>query len=275
MKQNGGLAVLLVLAVGLLAAATAFADDAPAPLTRAHAHNDYEHPRPLLDALDCGFCSVEADVYLVDGRLLVAHDRNQTSPERTLEALYLEPLRERARQNRGRIYPRGPACLLFIDFKTEAEDTYAALNRLLETYADLVTKFDGAQVITNAVTVIISGNRPRATLARQISRRAACDGRVDDLTSGASATLVPVISEQWGKFFQWRGNEPMPAGERMQLEEFVAKAHQQGRWVRFWGAPDRPEVWRVLYDAGVDLINTDRLEGLRDFLRSQMSGVAR
>jgi hypothetical protein len=29
-------------------------------LTRAHAHNDYHHPRPLLDALDHGFCSVEA-----------------------------------------------------------------------------------------------------------------------------------------------------------------------------------------------------------------------
>ena len=46
----------------------------PLPLGRAHAHNDYEHTRPLLDALDCGFGSIEADVHLVDGRLLVAHD---------------------------------------------------------------------------------------------------------------------------------------------------------------------------------------------------------
>lgn len=39
------------------------------PLPRAHAHNDYEHARPLLDALDHGFTSVEADVWLVDGEL--------------------------------------------------------------------------------------------------------------------------------------------------------------------------------------------------------------
>ncbi len=269
MKRNVGLPLLRVLAVGLLAAVTAFAGDAPAPLTRAHAHNDYEHARPLLDALDCGFCSFEADVHLVDGRLLVAHDRNRTSPDRTLEALYLEPLRQRARQHGGRIYPQGPACLLFVDLKTEAEGTYAALDKLLEQYADLVTRFDRTRVTTNAVTVILSGNRPRAALEGQASRRAACDGRVDDLTSGASAALVPVISEQWGKFFQWRGNGPMPDAERAHLLEFVAKAHQQGRRVRFWGAPDRPEVWRVLHDAGVDLINTDRLEGLRDFLRAQ------
>ena len=43
----------------------------PTPLIHAHAHDDYEHTRPLLDALDHGFCSVEADIYLVDGKLLV------------------------------------------------------------------------------------------------------------------------------------------------------------------------------------------------------------
>src|SRR5262245_17162471 len=58
------------------------------PQTRLHAHNDYEHPRPLLDALDHGFCSIEADIFLVDGQLLVAHDRTSLSPERTLEKLY-------------------------------------------------------------------------------------------------------------------------------------------------------------------------------------------
>ena len=35
----------------------------PVPLIHAHAHNDYQHKRPLLDALDHDFCSVEADVY--------------------------------------------------------------------------------------------------------------------------------------------------------------------------------------------------------------------
>jgi putative flavoprotein involved in K+ transport len=42
------------------------------PLPNAHSHNDYLRPRPLLDALDQGFCGVEADVFLVDGDLLVA-----------------------------------------------------------------------------------------------------------------------------------------------------------------------------------------------------------
>ncbi|HEY3560402.1 MAG TPA: glycerophosphodiester phosphodiesterase family protein, partial [Kribbella sp.] len=45
--------------------------EAPAlrALPSAHAHNDYDHRRPLQDALDRGFNSVEADVWLVDGEL--------------------------------------------------------------------------------------------------------------------------------------------------------------------------------------------------------------
>jgi hypothetical protein len=45
-----------------------------APLTSAHAHNDYEHSRPLLDALDNGFCSVEADIWLTNGVDIVGTD---------------------------------------------------------------------------------------------------------------------------------------------------------------------------------------------------------
>src|SRR5438128_3828966 len=99
----------------------------PIPLLHAHAHNDYEHARPLFEALDHGFCSVEADIYLVDGQLLVAHDREKVSPDRTLQTLYLEPLRARARRNAGRIFPNGPDVTLLIDVKADGEATYAAL----------------------------------------------------------------------------------------------------------------------------------------------------
>lgn len=64
-----------------------------APLLRAHSHNDYEHEHPLADALAHGFWSVEADIWLRDGALLVAHDFSDLSTNRTLQKLYLDPLR--------------------------------------------------------------------------------------------------------------------------------------------------------------------------------------
>jgi hypothetical protein len=78
---------------------------------------------PLLDALEQGFCSVEADIYLVNGALLVAHDRDKVKPDRTLLSLYLDPLRKRVRENGGKVYRNGRSSFLLIDVKSDAEAT--------------------------------------------------------------------------------------------------------------------------------------------------------
>ena len=41
-----------------------------------HSHNDYERKVPLYNTLQAGYTSVEADVWLHDGDLLVGHTGN-------------------------------------------------------------------------------------------------------------------------------------------------------------------------------------------------------
>ena len=71
--------------------------------------------------------------------LLVAHDLEEVDPSRTLEELYLRPLRERVDANGGSVHPGAPPFLLLIDVKSGAEPTYARLHPLLRRYADLFT----------------------------------------------------------------------------------------------------------------------------------------
>jgi glycerophosphoryl diester phosphodiesterase len=249
----------------LLACFCTSAQDLPTPLLHAHAHNDYEHTRPLFDALDQGFCSVEADIYLVDGKLLVAHQRSQVKPERTLQALYLDPLRERVKKNHGRVYPNGPECTLLIDLKTDWHQIYPVLRDVLKDYSDILSSFRGETKQTNALTAIITGTRSLEMFDGETVRYAAYDGLLSDLDSNASANLIPWISASWPPTFQWRGNGEFPPEQKQHLKEILAKAHQHGRKVRFWGAPDKPPFWRELLANGVDLINTDDLAGLRKF----------
>ena len=253
--------------IGGLAIATAVGQTAQ-PLPQAHAHNDYLHERPLMDALDHGFCSVEADVYLVDGQLLVAHEAKELKPERSLQKLYLEPLKARIAQHGGRVYPGGPALGLLIDIKSEPEATYLALHDVLAQYADMLTTVDNGQVKPGAVNVVISGNRPQKRIAAQTKRYCGIDGRVSDLDSDQPAHLLPMISDNWTLQFKWRGVGAMPAKERQRLEDIVQRAHAKGRVVRFWATPDKESLWRVLVEAKVDLINTDDLAGLEKFLRN-------
>ncbi len=254
----------------LLCCASAQPAPQPIPLTRVHAHNDYEHKRPLLDALDHGFCSVEADVHLVGGQLLVAHDRDEVKPGRTLQALYLDPLRERVKKNGGHVFPGGPEFTLLVEIKGDWHTTYPVLRDLLKQYAEMLTTFRSGKKETGAIIVIITGHRSKEMVAGESVRYAALDGDLADLDSDAPADLIPWISTDWGRTLKWRGKGPMPDAEKLKLKEIVAKAHQQGRRVRFWGAPDRPAFWRELLADDVDLINTDDLEGAQKFLLEQM-----
>ncbi len=237
------------------------------PLSQAHAHNDYLHARPLFDAIDHGFNSVEADIYLVDGKLLVAHTARELKPERTLETLYLEPLRQRILANSGAVHRNAAAFHLLIDIKSEAEATYAALDHLLAKFADIISVIRDGQRDSKAVNVVISGNRPSATLEKQAVRYAGLDGRFGDLDSKASPELVPLISDNWTVHFKWRGQGAMSDAERQKLDDAVAKAHSHGRKIRFWATPDNQPMWEALRAGGVDMINTDDLAGLEQFLR--------
>ncbi len=266
MNRNRIARFVSLLVVGAVLPGLAAAAE-PTPLFRAHAHNDYEHARPLQDALDRGFCSIEADVHLVGGKLLVAHDLKDVKPERTLEALYLEPLRERVRQNGGRVFRGGPAVTLLVDVKSAAAPTYAVLHATLATYADLLTTFRDGREVPGAVTVIVSGSRARQEMVAQPMRYAALDGRREDLDPAVPATLVPLVSMNWDSVFNWKWTGDMPEPIQLALKEWVERAHAQGRRVRFWNTPDRPATWAALHAAGVDLIGTDDLAGLEGFLR--------
>ncbi len=242
------------------------------PLRQAHSHNDYLHQRPLLDALEQGFCSVEADIWLVDGKLLVAHDRQDIRPDRTLQKLYLDPLAERVKRNGGRVFAGGPDFTLLIDVKSEATNTYKALRLVLEQYASMLTRFQTQKTEANAVTVIISGNRARTLMRSENSRLAAYDGRLPDLDSSDSSHLIPLASDNWALHFKWRAKPEegsLPESERARLKELVTRAHLQGRRIRLWGTPDAPAMWKELRAAGVDLINTDKLAELGSFLSDQ------
>ena len=93
----------------------------------------------------------------------------------------------------------------------------------------------------------------------------------EDLESDAPASLIPVISDNWTKHFSFNGTGSMSAKERQKLKKIVETAHKKGQRVRFWATPDKPSparqtLWRELLSNGVDLLNTDDLRGLQQFL---------
>ena len=257
---------LCALCFSALAIAAEGADSKPPKaLPGAHAHNDYYHKRPLWDALERGFASIEADVFLVDGRLLVGHYRHELRPERTLESLYLEPLRKHVQAHGGRVFAGGERLTLLVDFKTQGLAAYAVLNELLGNYEELVSTAND-EADAGPVQVVVTGDRPMEAIRHDAKRRLVLDGRLGDLELDLPVDVMPLVSESWTSHFTWRGQGKMPDAERQRLREMVARVHEAGHALRFWATPDDPAMWKELQAAGVDLIGADDLEALREFL---------
>ncbi|MBN8678126.1 MAG: phosphatidylinositol-specific phospholipase C/glycerophosphodiester phosphodiesterase family protein [Chitinophagales bacterium] len=237
------------------------------PLSQAHAHNDYEHGRPLLDALDQGFAEVEADVFLIDGDLYVSHVMPLWKDStRTLQSLYLDPLKWRIEANGGRVFPADTGFFYFmIDIKTEPDTTYKVIQKQLMNYAAMISLVrDSLDEPHKPVKVFLSGNRPRLELLlAQTPQHAALDGRMDDLGKAIPPALMPVVSAPYKEVLRWNGRGKPDERDLQCLHYLVQDAHAEGKKVRLWGIPDKPRVWAFLLSQGVDLINIDKLEEFR------------
>jgi hypothetical protein len=223
----------------------------------AHSHNDYEQWRPLQDALSARFDSVEADVWLKDDVVRVSHLGWTFTG--TLKELYLDPL-EKITAARGSVHGDGKPFFLWIDIKSRGLAIARALAETLRGY----------RFTERGVTVVLTGN-PEAKIALAAAFPAAeHDGwRVEDSDPPASNTRWKWYSLNWFSVMRWAGEGEIATEERDRLVRLVRTIHGKGRRLRFWGAPERPEIWRLSEEAGVDLIGTDDIRGLsRYFGRS-------
>lgn len=240
------------------------------PYYNAFSHNDYMRQHPLTDALDAGFNCVEADCYLVDGRFVVAHDLpDDTTRYRYLEELYLQPLFDRIEANGGKVYPGAEKPFyLMIDIKRDGDNFYTALRPLLEANTDKFCSVDTAGNFTEGpILLFFSGARPMETLPAQTSTRYAfLDGNFEELGSDIPASLMPVVSDDYRDYLHWNGFGTMTDSDLAVMRDLIAKAHAEGKMIRFWGAPDTEPWARLQLAEGVDIVGVDNLAALSGIL---------
>jgi Glycerophosphoryl diester phosphodiesterase family len=247
------------------------------PLANGFAHNDYRHKHPLYDALDNGFTNIEADIFLEDSTLVVAHVFPFFRHGKTLEKLYFKPLFEQVARNNGKVYPNyNKPVILMIDIKTGANNTYRALEKLLQKYSPMLTSYDSGKVVYRAVTVVLSGHKPYKLLENEQTRLAFID---EDLRKVSRDTLTTNVfsmaSCKYSRLLKWNGKGSIPDLEKRKLCDFVTMAHKLGSKVRLWASPEKKVVWDELLRCGVDLINTDQLVTLRKYLNTNSAILAR
>lgn len=259
----------------LLVALAVFCTDAAKaqniPLINAFAHNDYQHKRPLFEAINNGYTYIEADVYIHKNQLVVTHVLPSIHHHRTLENLYLQPLADYVQKNNGEVYPGYTAPVtLMIDIKSDGAKTYQLLKPILEKYRSLLSGYQNGQLQTGVVRIVLSGHKPYDLLRDDQNRLAFIDEDLRKINRDTTANenMMAMASCKYSKLLKWKGSGLFSSRERNRLAAYVDQAHRCGAKVRLWSSPDNQAVWKQLLQCGVDLINTDKLARLKDFLNS-------
>jgi alkaline phosphatase len=244
---------LLLLAAVLLPVSAVFAQ-----ARYTHSHNDYANNTPFYRAFYNGFNSIEADIFLVDGKLLVSHSDKYLAPERTLKGMYLDPILYALRMDTTR------RLNLLIDDK---EDYKKLLPRLIKELKPLQMYLMSKENPRGRLKVLISGNRPVPASYKQYPTFLWFD---DDLVyphTRAEWDRVGQVSLNFEKWSKWKGVGAIAEADRKKLQKTVDSVHTNtGKLVRFWGGPDLPDAWDVQINIGADIIGTDKIEQLGAYL---------
>ncbi len=229
--------------------------------SNAHSHNDYEQTNPLYEAYDNGFGSIEADIFLQDGRLLVGHNLSELKNDRTLENLYLTPLQSAIKNNHGYPYSDKKKQLqLMIDIKTSAVATLDTLIQVLQHYPSIIN--------SQSMIITISGNRPMPETFSDYPSFIHFDGVLSEEYSNNALKKIVMLSDDFKNYSLWNGNDSLTQQDRQKLVDLINKAHRLKKKVRFWDAPDNINAWKTLMNLHVDYINTDHIQQLSDFFKS-------
>lgn len=228
--------------------------------SNAHSHNDYEKAYPFSAAYKQQFGSIEADVFLLNDQLYVAHTKEELANAKTLEALYLKPLSDIITQNKNFAYADKKKQLqLMIDIKTDSLSTLNKLIAQLQQYPALLS--------SPTLKIVISGNRPAPAAISNFPNYIHFDAQFTIDYPEAALKKIEMYSDNFKKYSQWNGQGNISALDSIAISVAVKKAHALYKKVRFWNAPDTPEAWNFFMNVGADYINTDRIEEISSYLK--------
>ncbi|KAI7089552.1 hypothetical protein KC356_g2359 [Hortaea werneckii] len=255
-----------------------------------HSHNDYWRPLPFWSALSAGAISTEADVWLYNDTLHVGHEESALTPERTFDALYIQPILSVLRKQnpeskfvhndaptRNGVFDTnsGQTLYLFVDVKTDGSKTWPYVLRALEPLreAGYLTTYSDGTMTSGPVTVIGTGNTPLPAVQSASPRDAFYDAKLPLLSttqSNLTSDVSPIASTSFKRQFGEVRGQTLNTTQVDLLEAQIAAANERGMMARYWDQPEWPvatrnAIWRTLWDAGVGLLNVDDLDAAAGF----------
>lgn len=225
-----------------------------------HSHNDYAGSLPFYGAYSNEAGVIEADVFLANNELFVAHTPAEMKKHHTLKSLYLEPLAAKIKNLAGKAYPKNKPLILMIDVKSDAESTLNTIVQQLQSFSEISSNEN--------IKIVISGNRPKPTNWSAYPEFIYFDGRLSEDYSPEELSRVEMISADLKELTIWNGKGVLTQADLQKMQLVIKKVHDQHKKIRFWATQDNVNTWMTLMNLKVDFIGTDTVSALAEFIKN-------
>ena len=225
----------------------------------AHSHNDYKNSIPFYRAYMDGFGSMEADVYAINGQLLVAHEEREITPARSLKAMYIEPLITNLKKDTGR------HLRLLIEIKKDYTITLPLVLKEMQP----LKKYFSYPGHPGRLSIVMTGAVPPGRV--MLGYPVWLNFDVGHLSGYTPKELkkIELVSADFWEYSKWDGKSQLKEQDITRLKGIIDSAHAFGKKIRFYGTPDTPLCWKKMIELDTDVINTDHLDELADFLNKK------
>lgn len=224
---------------------------------KGHSHNDYKQKVPFYAAYQSHLGSIEADIWIKNGELYVAHDKKDIRRKNTLEALYIQPIVRLFSENGGKPWKTNDDTFqLLVELKSPTIPTLNLLADKLQAYPGVFN----TSVNPNAIHIAITGQIPPKEEFAGYPDFIQFDGEIGVSYTPDQLKKIALISGDFANYTSWNGRGTLPEADRQKLIRIIQSVHKLDKKIRFWNAPDNPETWETFINLGIDIINTDQPE---------------
>lgn len=260
MKFNN-IKVLIFSIVILITYSEAFSQSLRAPVL-IHSQNDYNQSAPFYKAWSQKANSLDVNVFLHKGKLIVGNDCSKLDENETFEQFYLIPIQQMFKINNGRLWKDSENSMqIFVKFQSDPEASICVLDSLINIYRNC---FD-SRINKFAAEIVITGNKPDKESFCNINDIFSFDGDIDILYDNNQLERIALFSDDFKKYSYWNGKGSLISADLEKINSTILKAHKSGKPIRFWNAPEGITAYYTFYNLGVDYFSTEHIEDCVSF----------
>jgi hypothetical protein len=212
--------------------------------------DDAKRKTPLTEALQSGCSGVSLLVKLDDeGHLSCAG--------KSLESTYLKSFKAGHAPNKP--------FLLILELEGDSLKMLGALDKLLGSYSDLLSKQVGKEEVSGKLKIYIWGDVPHVQIGKELYRSYFPLSILDD-EGARGRSSAAALGLNFDALYDWKGRESMPNMQYHGMQMNLKAARKAGQKTFMFEAPETFNAWNILSNAGAEYLIVKDLDKVRRYL---------